>query len=76
MWCCCRTQLRCSFGGVIGLDYNALYLVARTLEIEVDAWVLMMIRSLEGDMVQEANRKMGEDANGRHDEKRGGKNRI
>lgn len=53
LFCACRTQLRTSFGGVVGLDYNAVWLVASTLGVTMDPWMLMAIQFLEDDLVSE-----------------------
>jgi len=48
-----RTQLRVSFGCAYGLDYNAVWLVAAAIGVEIDEWTLLMLQSLEGDMQEE-----------------------
>lgn len=48
-----RTQLRVSFGGAVGLDYNAVWLVAGAIGMEIDEWTLMMLQALEGDLLDE-----------------------
>ena len=53
LWRMSRTQLRVSFGGAIGLDYNAVWLVASAINVEMDEWVLKMLQALESDMLNE-----------------------
>lgn len=43
----CGTQWRMDFGRPTGLDYNAMYRVARTLRIRVDEKILRGIMILE-----------------------------
>lgn len=56
LWRYCNTQLLTSFGGVIGIDYNAVFKVAEVLCIEVTPAVLAKIRALEDVMVKEVNK--------------------
>lgn len=59
LWCMSRTQLRVSFGGAIGLDYNAVWLVSSAINVEMDEWILKMLQALENDLLEEqaANQK-------------------
>jgi len=65
-----RTQLRVSFGGAVGLDYNAVWLVARTMGTEIDEWTLLMLRALEGDMLQAQAAEMSKMEKDGRDEER------
>ena len=38
---------------MVGLDYNAVWLVASTLGVTMDPWMLMAIQFLEDDLVSE-----------------------
>lgn len=57
LWSRCRTQMRFSFAGVAGLDYNAVKVVADATGAELDGWTLDMLRILENDVLQEQNEK-------------------
>ena len=62
LWGMCRTQMRYSFGGVAGLDYNAVKVVADAIGYELDGWTLDRLRFLERDMLEEqAERQKAEE---------------
>ena len=61
----CATQWRTGPCGVTGLDYNALFLVAGALGVNVDEKVLNGIRLLEG-LSLERWRGMGQGVNPNH----------
>lgn len=48
LWCACQTQWR---ENGLGLDYNAMYRVAETLEIHITEQILRGIRLLENESV-------------------------
>lgn len=48
LWRACATQWRVGgMGGLIGLDYAAVFRVAEVMEIEMTAVLLLKIRALE-----------------------------
>ena len=51
----CQTQLRTSFGGLVGLDYNAVFHVADVLGIEVTPGTLRKLRALERELLKRGN---------------------
>lgn len=53
LWCHVGTQWRTGFCGPTGLDYNALYRVARTMGTRLDKALLKKIQTLESDFLQE-----------------------
>lgn len=61
LWCRCRTQMRFSFAGVAGLDYNAVKVVADATGAELDGWTLDMLRILENDLLKEQEERRERD---------------
>lgn len=59
LWRHVQTQLRTSFGGVVGLDYCAVRQVADVLGVIFDLATLHKIQALEGVLLQEVNAKNG-----------------
>ena len=57
----CLTQVRTSFGGVVGLDYNAVWLVSGALGVEMDEWMLNALQSLERAYLDDMARRMDKD---------------
>lgn len=55
LWIAVRTQWRVGFGGPVGLDYGALYLVAGTLGMTLTAEHLQRIQRLEAVTLEMAN---------------------
>ena len=51
LWLSVQTQWRTGFAGATGLDYNALFQVARAIKIRIDADTLRKIRDLESMML-------------------------
>lgn len=49
LWSAISTQWRVGFGGPYGLDYNAMYLVAGTMRVEMTPKMLRKMRRLEAD---------------------------
>ena len=64
-----RTQIRVSFGGAVGLDYGAVWLVAKVIGVEIDDWTLMMLQALEDDMLKEQAERLRKMEKGRHEER-------
>lgn len=64
LWCMCRTQMRYSFGGVAGLDYVAVSIVAKACNYgDLTAWDFDALRLLEMDVLEEqAERQKTEEA--------------
>ena len=48
----CETQWRAGFGGVYGLDYNAVFAVAAALQISIDASALRGLQALEREQLR------------------------
>jgi hypothetical protein len=61
LWSRCRTQMRFSFAGVAGLDYNAVKVVADATGAELDGWTLDMLRILENDLLKEQEERRERD---------------
>jgi phage related hypothetical protein (DUF1799) len=59
LWRHVQTQVRTSFGGVVGLDYCAMQQVAEILGIDLDLAMLHKVQTLEGVMLQEVNAENG-----------------
>jgi hypothetical protein len=53
LWCACSTQVRVTFGGAIGIDYNAMFQVARALGIEITPGMLKKVSAMEAEMRKE-----------------------
>jgi len=52
IWCTVQTQLRTSFGGVVGLDYTAVFETCKIYEWEITPWDLEGLQALEYDVLQ------------------------
>lgn len=48
-----QTQLRTTMGGVIGLDYNAVWRVADVLGVEMTPEILRKLRAVESQLMRE-----------------------
>ena len=59
LWRHVQTQVRTSFGGVVGLDYGAVQQVAEVLGIDLDLAMLHKVQTLECVMLQEVNAENG-----------------
>ena len=59
LWRHIQTQVRTSFGGVVGLDYCAVQQVAEVLGIDLDLAMLHKVQTLECVMLQEVNAENG-----------------
>ena len=57
LWLAIQTQWRVAFGGLVGLDYPAVFQVAAVLGIEIDDLILKKIQGLEIHVVAESNKK-------------------
>lgn len=58
LWRAVATQWRyAGMGFPAGLDYTAMYQVARTLEIEIDTAMLNKIRALECEYIRKNSKK-------------------
>jgi hypothetical protein len=55
LWMYSSTQLRTSFSGVIGLDYNAVFKVAKCLGITVTPGILRKLGILEKLLREKVN---------------------
>lgn len=55
LWRHVQTQLRTTFSGVVGLDYTAVFLVARVLGITMDEAILTKLHALEAILIEEVN---------------------
>ena len=53
LWRHVQTQLRVSFGGIIGVDYTAVHHVAEALGIEMDTAMLHKMQALEAALLKE-----------------------
>lgn len=53
LWNRIQTQWRTGYDGPTGLDYNALYRVARTIGTRIDRAMLDKIQALEFDLLNE-----------------------
>lgn len=61
LWTRCRSQVRCGFSGAIGLDYTSVFGVAKILDFELTPWDMDALRTLECDMIAEANERVAAD---------------
>ncbi len=52
----CINQLRTTFGGVLGLDYTAVKIVADALEIDFNAQTLYAVKSAEEEFLKILNK--------------------
>jgi hypothetical protein len=52
IWCSTHTQLRTSFGGVVGLDYTAVLSIAKIFEWEITFYEMEGLQILELDMLK------------------------
>lgn len=57
LWTLCDTQWRMAFGGAVGLDYTAIFEVARVMMITVTPSVFNKIRLLEHLQLEKMNKK-------------------
>lgn len=57
LWATVQTQWRTDMGQLVGLDYNALYLVAESLNIRMTPGNLQRIKSLETAQIQSSRKK-------------------
>ena len=48
-----QTQLRVSFGGIVGVDYTAVHHVAEMLGVEMDTAMLHKMQALEAVLLKE-----------------------
>ncbi len=53
LWRHVQTQLRVSFGGIVGVDYTAVRHVAEMLGIEMDTAMLHKMQALEAVLLKE-----------------------
>ncbi|WMW64392.1 DUF1799 domain-containing protein [Nitratidesulfovibrio liaohensis] len=60
LWMAVCTQWRTGFGGLVGLDYSAMYRVAETLNVQITPQVLEKIQLLELDTLTD-RKKAGDD---------------
>lgn len=54
------TQWRTGFGGLVGLDYTAMYRIAETLDVQITQQLLEKIQLLELDTLTD-RKKAGDD---------------
>jgi hypothetical protein len=52
LWSMSGTQWRTGGMGLVGLDYNAVWKVAETIEIEMSVTILRKLRALEHAMIE------------------------
>lgn len=53
LWGLVRTQVRTSFGGIVGLDYGVVPAIASLYGIEFSSYEMDGLRILEQDMLME-----------------------
>lgn len=53
LWRHVQTQLRVSFGGIVGVDYTAVHHVAAMLGVEMDTAMLHKMQALETVLLEE-----------------------
>lgn len=57
LWCRANTQWRTSFSGLVGLDYTALEIIARTTGVSLTTDILEKIQILEAQVLHEQRRR-------------------
>ena len=61
LWTAIQTQWRVAFGGLVGLDYPAVFQVAAVMGIEIDDLILKKVQGLELHVIAESGKKEEED---------------
>ena len=56
LWHYCRRQLRMSFSGPVGIDFNAVFSVAEVLGLDMSPALLTKLRILENVMIEEVEK--------------------
>lgn len=56
MWLAAQTQWRASFGGLIGLDYPAVFQLAELYGIEMTPGMMSKVQALERATLKRANK--------------------
>lgn len=64
LWNAVKTQWRTGVGGIVGLDYTALKMVAKMLDIKMNPCMLIKISELERITMEEFSRRMEVNKNG------------
>lgn len=57
LWMYASNQVRVAFGGIVGMDFTALHIVADSLGMELDFHTLAKIHALETELVLSQNTK-------------------
>jgi hypothetical protein len=56
LWLAVQTQWRASFGGLLGLDYPAMFQMAEFLGVEMSPGTLAKMKALEFSTLKRANK--------------------
>jgi hypothetical protein len=59
LWLAVQTQWRATFGGLLGLDYPAMFQMAEFMGVEMSPGVFAKIKALELATLKQANKAPG-----------------